>query len=249
MIAGRRVLVAGGSSPIGSVIARELAARGASVAVHYRTRRSEAEEVLISLPRSAPHAALGADLTIPGALAEALVQVEATWGAPVTDVVNAAWPSHGTGPLSSTTAADLETAFQGVRMHVGLIQASIERLRRSRGSLVLLGGALASRHHPGLALFGAAKAAATVLSQALALEEGSHGVRSNVLALGRVDIGDGDLAETDPVFSSLDRIGALRRALPLPAPADVARLTAWLLSTEASAVTGQVIAVAGGEPV
>ena len=80
-----------------------------------------------------------------------------------------------------------------------------------------------------------------------ALEEGRYGMRANVIAPGRVDIGDGDLTESDAAYASLDAIGALRRSLPLPTADEVAHTVAFLIGPESTAITGQVIATAGGE--
>jgi 3-oxoacyl-[acyl-carrier protein] reductase len=152
-----------------------------------------------------------------------------------------------TGELTSYDDAGLDAALLGFRCHAHLSRAVIPGLRRSRGALVFLGGALSTRLHPGLGLFGAGKAAATALTHVIALEEGQYGVRANVISPGRVAVESGDLAEENPVFASLDEIGALRRVLPLPGVLDIADTVRWLLRAEA--ITGQTISLAGGERV
>ena len=58
---GEVALVTGSSRGIGREIARSLAAKGARVAVHYRTDREAAQETLASLA-GGPHALFGADV-------------------------------------------------------------------------------------------------------------------------------------------------------------------------------------------
>jgi 3-oxoacyl-[acyl-carrier protein] reductase len=60
-ISGKVALVTGSSRGIGRQIARELAAKGAQVAVHYRADREAAQETLVSLS-GGPHAVFGADV-------------------------------------------------------------------------------------------------------------------------------------------------------------------------------------------
>jgi 3-oxoacyl-[acyl-carrier protein] reductase len=241
------VLVAGASGEIGSVIAGTLAEAGYRVAVHCHRRRERAEGLAATLPGSG-HTVVQADLTDAASLDTALGELESRWGA-VDDLVNAAWPAVPSRTVANVDDAAIDAAMRGARGHAQLCRAVLPALRRSRGALVFLGGALSTRLHPGLGLFGAGKAAATVLTHVVALEEGRHGVRANVISPGRVAVDAGDLAESDPVFASLDSIGDLRRVLPLPTPADVAATVRWLLAEESRAVTGQTITLAGGERV
>lgn len=245
---GRRVLVAGATGEIGRVIAHDLAAAGHPVAVHCHRRRDAALQLASDLPNSAAHAVIQVDLSDAAAVDDAVAELSAAWGS-VDDLVNTAWPSVPSGPVSAVDDAALDAALQGVRGHAHLCRALLPALRRSRGTIVLIGGALSTRIHAGLGLFGAGKAAATVLTHALALEEGAAGVRANVISPGRVATDHGDLVETDGVFASLDEIGALRRVLPLPTASDVSATVRWLIGPDAHAVTGQTITLAGGERV
>lgn len=232
---------------MGSVICVELARRGYSVAVHYRGGRDRAAAVAGALPVAVAHAWLGADLLDRAAAWRLVADAGRALGGPVTAVVDASWPAFVSGPIAELGASDVDAALAGVRAHLHLCAAAAPALRLTRGSLVFLGGALAHRRHPSLGLFSLTKAAAESATLTFALEEGHHGVRANVIAPGRVDIGGGDLAESDPAYASLDTIGALKRSLPLPTASDIARTVAYLVGPDSTAVTGQVIAVAGGE--
>ncbi|SBS71742.1 SDR family NAD(P)-dependent oxidoreductase [uncultured Microbacterium sp.] len=247
-MSGRHVLVAGATGAIGRVIAQDLAAHGHRVVVHCHRRRDLADGILATLSGTG-HTVMPVDLAEATAVEAAVRRLESD-GGPIDDVVNAAWPTVPSATVAAATPGDLSAAMAGATAHATLCRATLPSLRRSRGALVFLGGALATRLHAGLGLYGAGKAAATVLTHVLALEEGAAGVRANVISLGRVATEpEADLAETDPVFASLDEIGDLRRVLPLPTPADVAALVRWLLSSESAAVTGQTLTLAGGERV
>lgn len=244
------VLVAGATGPIGRAVCRTLASRGHRVVAHFRSSGDSADRLVAELGVAGGHVAIGADLLAPGAAERLVREARPAPGDPLTAVVNCAWPQHGSAPLLAPDDGHLlERSLDGVRAHLSLCRAAMADLRRTQGALVLLGGALASRLHPGLGHYSIGKAAATTATLAIALEEGRHGVRANVVAPGRVDVGDGDLAESDPAFAALDHIGRERRALrDLPTPDDVAGVVAALLGNDGVALTGQVLGVAGGEP-
>lgn len=245
---GQGVVLAGATGALGHAIAHDLADAGYRVAVHAH-RRAAAARALADGLRGTGHLAVQADLADAGQADAALEAVLGEWGG-IDHVVNAAWPAVPAVPVAATDDAALEAGLQGYRAHAHLCRAAVPSLRRSRGSVVFLGGALSTRLHPGLGQFGAGKAAATALTHVLALEEGGAGVRANVVSLGRIAVDPADdLAESDPVFAALDRIGELRRVLPLPSAREVAATVRWLIADESSALTGQTITLAGGERV
>lgn len=241
-----RVLVAGGSGPIGQAIVRALHERGSAVFLHYRAGRERAERLIAELPDGPPVVAAPADLLDAVALNRLVADSEDALDGTLTAVVNAAWPVHGGGRLAAASSESLEGSLDGLRMHHNLCRAVLPSLRASAGSLVFLGGALAHRRHPGLGLYSLGKAAAESLCLTLALEEGRFGVRVNVVAPGRVDLGGTD-AEEDPDFAALEVIARRRRALPLPTAEQVADVVAGLINPELAGLTGQVLAVTGGE--
>lgn len=245
---GRRVVLAGATGALGHAIAHDLAESGHRVAVHAH-RRADAARALAGELRGTGHLVVQADFADAAQTDAAVDAILRAWG-DVDHVVNAAWPAVPAATVADTDDAALEAGIRGYRAHAHLCRATVPSLRRTRGSVVFLGGALSTRLHPGLGQFGAGKAAASALTHVLALEEGPAGVRANVLSLGRVAVDPGDdLAESDPVFAALDRIGELRRVLPLPTAREVAATVRWLIADESSALTGQTITLAGGERV
>lgn len=243
-LAARVALVAGATGPVGREVVRALAGEGARVVVHHRTDRAGAA----ALATEVDGLAVGADLTDESALDAAATTVEERFG-PVTLLVNAAHPRGATSsPVAGTTAADLLDQFAGVVAHANLLRRFVPGMRSAgAGSVVYVSGALMTRPAAGNGLYGAAKAAASVLTRYTALEEGRHGITANVVAPGRVV--DPDRSEDlSPEREDLARTLLERMALPsFPSPTQVADAVLGLLT--APYVTGQTLWVTGGEPI
>lgn len=92
----------------------------------------------------------------------------------------------------------------------------------------------------------AAKAGVDALSAVIAIEEGPHGIRSNVIAPGGI-IGTEGMNRLAPTDNSLD----WNKFMPVPAGRlgyiqDVANAAIFLFSPAAAHITGQVLPVDGG---
>ncbi|MFN8224987.1 MAG: SDR family oxidoreductase [Gaiellales bacterium] len=251
-LSGQVALVCGSTGPIGQAIARALAVEGAAVALHYRSRDDIAGRLASEI--GPPAVAIGGQLETSSATQAVFAAVAERLGRPPTIVVNAASPSTMPTPTAMLDDDTVDAHLAGLRMHVNVCRAAIPGMRAAGGGrIVFVSGALASRLHPAFGLYSAAKAAATTFSRTLALEEGAHGIRVNVVAPGRVvesterPEGDDQLPEH---FAGLVQVMRLRRALPDdPSPEDVAALVTFLASPAAAAVTGQVVYLAAGEPI
>lgn len=124
------------------------------------------------------------------------------------------------------------------------VKATLPHVRASKGSYIHVSATLHYRGTPYQVHVSAAKAAVDALSAVLAVEEGPHGIRSNVIAPGPIANTEGMSRLTplkpgawDDVPLPLGRMGDIK---------DIANATVFLFSDAASFVTGQVLAVDGG---
>ncbi|EKM77526.1 hypothetical protein AGABI1DRAFT_115110 [Agaricus bisporus var. burnettii JB137-S8] len=122
------------------------------------------------------------------------------------------------------------------------VKATLPHVRASKGSYIHVSATLHYRGTPYQVHVSAAKAGVDALSAVLAVEEGPHGVRSNVIA-------PGPIAGTE----GADRLTPKGREFSVTIPAgrlgdvkDVANATVFLFSGAASYITGQILPVDGG---
>jgi NAD(P)-dependent dehydrogenase (short-subunit alcohol dehydrogenase family) len=243
-------LVTGANRGIGAAIARRLAADGARVTLLVR-RRAAADAVLCDLPNGTQ--VVEADVTDADALRRAAAQAAAL--APVDILVNNA------GAAESAPFARSDTALLTRMMEVNFTSAWTathallpSMLERGQGRVVSIASTAGLTGYPYVTAYVAAKHALVGFTRALAREVAARGVTVNAVCPGYTD--------TDLVAASVERIvartgrdaSAARAALVagnpqgrLVMPEEVASAVAWLCRDDSAAVTGQAIAVAGGE--
>ncbi|KAI0770899.1 NAD(P)-binding protein [Trametes elegans] len=127
------------------------------------------------------------------------------------------------------------------------IKATLPHLRASKGSYIHVSATLHYRATPYQVHVSAAKAAVDATSAVLAVEEGPHGIRSNVIAPGPIAGTEGmdRLSAKGPRADA----GQYTSAIPLGRDGDVrdvANAAVFLFSPAARYITGQVLPVDGG---
>ncbi len=242
-------LVTGGGRGIGREVAATLARAGATVTIIGRHRATLDEAVAAG----AAHFAEVADVVDQPAVNAAIAAAAARQ--PIDILIANAGTAESAPFIKSDSALFrrmMDVNFMGV---VHTLQATLPSMKdRPYGRIVAVASTAGLKGYPYVSAYSAAKHAVVGLVRSLALELASTRVTVNAVCPGFTD--------TDLVASSIENIvkktgrsreqalAELSRHNPqrrLVTPNEVADTVLWLCGEEARAITGQAIAVAGGE--
>jgi NAD(P)-dependent dehydrogenase (short-subunit alcohol dehydrogenase family) len=251
MLTGAHALVTGANRGIGAAIATALSSAGADVSLLVRDRAA-GEAMAARLPGRAQ--VVVASVTDAGAVRAAVEAAAHDFG-PISLCINNAGAAES-APFGRSDAALWQRMFEvNVMGAVHVTQAVLPAMLQAQyGRVVMIASTAGLTGYPYVSAYVAAKHAVVGVVRALAQETATRGVTVNAVCPGFTD--------TDLVTESVARIVSLtgrsadeaRSTLTasnpqgrLVRPEEVADAVMWLCGRGASAVTGQAIAVAGGE--
>lgn len=183
---GKTVLITGASSGIGEALAMEMASQGAKVAVAAR-RKDRLEALAARISGSGGEAlALDCDVTRDGDLEKAVAVTVARFGKLDIAVANAGFGV--TGSIHGLTLEDYRRQFEtNVFGVLRTIIASLPELRKTRGSLVLLGSVAGHIALPEGSPYAMSKFAVHALAGSLRHELKPEGIAVTLISPGFVD--------------------------------------------------------------
>jgi len=240
-LAGKTALVTGGSRSIGAASAKRLAADGAQVAFTYNGSPKLAEDTAAAIESAGGRALMiQANAANPDAVRGSIAKTVETFGALDILVNNAGIASPI--PLEETRFEDYQ-AMLAVNV-TGVFVATQEAVRHMKegGRIVHIGSSV-TKHagFQGLAAYGLTKGAVAGFNRSLVHELGPRGITVNTVHPGPVNTdmnpADGEIAKMLTSSIPLGRYGETN---------EIASLVAFLVSPQASFITGADILADGG---
>jgi NAD(P)-dependent dehydrogenase (short-subunit alcohol dehydrogenase family) len=244
------LLITGGASGIGAETARRAAKQGYKVAINYRSRDAQAIGLAADIAAQDGEAiALPGDMASEADIVRLFKETERVFG-PLTHLVNSA--GIGSRP---TRVDEIDTKVVANLLAVnvtGLMLCCREAAKRMSTKHGGKGGAIVNVSsmaatlggRPGASAYAASKGAVDAFTKAFAREVAAEGIRVNSIRPGLIETEMTENRLKDQAFRSyIEASIPMRR---VGQPGEMADAILWLLSDQASFITGAMLDAAGG---
>ena len=241
---GKVALVTGGSSGIGKSIALLYAKEGADVVIN--SRKEEALKEVCKLNESKITYVVG-DITQDEVVKKIAEYIKTKFGKLDVLVNNAGWcPVQ---PLKEIKISDYDKAFNlDVRALVNVTIECLPLILKAKGNILNISTVGASHRGPNLSMYLGAKAAVENFTRCWALELVKDGVRVNCISPGAIETNIWNVTDLSEEEAKKHK-ESMEKVIPMGrfgTPEEVANVALFLVSNEASYVTGSIYAVDGG---
>ncbi|MBO4852890.1 MAG: 3-oxoacyl-[acyl-carrier-protein] reductase [Schwartzia sp.] len=243
LLDGKCALVTGASRGIGRAVALKLASEGAKVALNFAGNEAAAEAVKQEIEAAGGEAILVKADVADEAAVQAMVQKTADAFGRIDILVNNAGITRD-GLLARMKEEDwdavLSTNLKGVFLATKAVAKVM--MKQRAGRIVNMASVVGITGNAGQANYAAAKAGVIGFTKTIAKELASRGVTANAVAPGFI------ATDMTAVLSDKAKEAALA-GIPLGrmgTPEDIAAAVLFLVSDQASYITGQVLNVDGG---
>lgn len=252
---GRHAVVTGGGRGIGVAITGGLAALGARVTLMGRDlEQLQRHAASLESGHGSEAFAVSCDVTDPDSVSAAFKAARARFGDVHVLVNNAGQAESAAFGETTREIWDRMLAVNLTGQYLCIHEVLPAMLRARAGRIVNLASTAGLKGYNKSAAYCASKHGVVGLTRALAIETAKHGITVNAVCPGYTDTDMASMA----VKNLMDALGKSEdearqmviRTIPrgsIIQPDEVAHAVAWLCSPDAAAITGQAVAVAGGE--
>jgi len=241
---GKKVLVTGASSGIGSATALLFSEQACFVGVHYFQTKAGAEKILKQIKKNSDGILLRADIRSQKQV-EKMVERFAAKASGIDILINNAGSLIDRQTFETATVAYHDDIYRTNILSIFLTtKAALPYLKKSKGNIVNIGsvaGHNGGGHGSGI--YAGAKAAVATETIAMAKEFASYGIRVNSVMPGFIE------TRFHQRFSDANRRKKIAKQTPLGrngTAEDIAKAVLFLASDAAAFITGEYIAVNGG---
>jgi glucose 1-dehydrogenase len=240
-----RILLTGASKGIGRALAARLAKPGTGLALCASRPSNDLRSIVEECAaKDARAIALTGDLAATATPQRLVEETVAALGGLDAIIANAGIVAPS--PLAHLSIDDWDRIFAiNTRSAFLLAKAAYPHLKVARGTFLAVSSMSGLEPYPGTGAYSASKAALIMLVRTLAQEWAADGIRVNAIAPGLFRT-----AMTAPIYADPAKTAAREALVPMHRIGDPARdlagLVAFLLSPDATYITGQCILADGG---